>query len=800
MSMRVVQLFLLIILGQIAVAQSNTFIRGRIINLKNGEPVPFATVGVWNTNLGTTADQDGNFEIKGVKPGFIQLKVTAIGFKPQITGEALVTNAKSAIINVALEETFVSIGEVTVRASTFRKSIESPVSLSRIGVEEIEKNPGGNRDISKVVQSFPGVSSTASFRNDLIVRGGGPSENRFYLDGIEIPTINHFSTQGASGGPVGIINVDFIREVNFYSSAFPASSNEALSSILDFRMIDGNSEKTKFRATVGATDIGLTVDGPINSKTTFIASVRRSYLQFLFQALKLPFLPTYNDVQFKVKTKIGSKSELSFIGLGAYDVNRINRGIKNPTDDQRFILNSLPENDQWNYTLGAVLKSYREKSVDTWVISRSHFYNKAFKYPDNNKAQSLILDYSSTEIRNKLRYEHSLEIRGYKLGMGVNIGVDEYRNSTYRLGYKDNQPSVVDFRSSITFLNYGAFTNVSKSYFQERLMLALGVRIDGNAYSSSMRNPFEQFSPRFSASYNLYKGLFVNFNTGVYYQTPPLTALGFADNNGYLVNKHNGLRYIKSNHVVAGLEYRPNEKDRLTLEGFYKHYDSYLFSTDDSVSIASRGGDFGVFGNEALVSKAKGEAYGLELMYRSKDFLGVNLIGTYTLFWSRTKNYNSTIPQSWIPTSWDNRNIVTITGSRKFFKNWEFGLKWRYLGGAPYTPYDLDKSSLKAAYDAIGGLYYDYSRFNQYRLVSYNQLDIRLDKTYYLKKWSMNFYVDIQNVANTKAKQADMYIPELGTDGKPMTDPSDPSRYVLKKIKSDGSGTILPTIGVILDF
>lgn len=784
-----------------SLGQNNAIVKGRIYNMRNGEPIPFATVGVWGTKQGTTADEKGGYELKGIKSGYIQLYISAVGFKPVISGEVLTTNAKGAVLDIPMEETAVSIDEVTVKASSFRKSIESPLSLSRIGIEEIEKNPGGNRDISKVIQSFPGVSSAAAFRNDLIVRGGGPSENKFYLDGIEVPTINHFSTQGASGGPVGVINVDFIREVNFYSGAFPAATSDALSSVLDFRMIDGNKDKLKFRATVGASDLGLTVDGPLSKKTTFIASVRRSYLQLLFKTLKLPFLPTYNDVQFKVKTKIDDKNEILFVGLGAYDVNRLNTSLNKPNDEQQFILNSLPENDQWNYTLGTVFKHYRTKGVDTWVLSRSQFYNKAYKYPNNNESASKILDYSSTEIKSKLRYEHTNIISGFRIGWGANVGFEEYQNTTFQLGYKNGAPSVTDFQSYLNLYGYGVFFNASKNYLNEKLALSLGIRADGNSYSSSMSNPLKQISPRFSLSYNIYNGLFINFNSGRYFQMPPLTSLGYEDGNGNLINKLNNLKYIQSDHIVAGLEYRPSEKDKLTLEGFYKVYKNYLFSVVDSVSIASKGGDYGVFGNEELLSTAQGHSYGFELMYRSKDFYGFNLVGAYTLFWSKTKNFSlGKGAKSWIPTSWDNRNIITITGSRKFGKNWETGLKWRYLGGSPYTPYNLEKSSIKDAYDAIGGLYYDYSQFNEARLSSYQQLDLRIDKTYYLKKWSMNFYIDIQNVLNFKVKRADTYIPELGADGKPIVVSGTPDRYKLKKIKTDGSGTILPTIGVILDF
>ena len=269
--------------------------------------MPFANVVIYGTTTGTLTDDDGFFSISGIEPGYIRLGVSSIGFENYFTDEIYVTNAKKATIEIPLQETRVEIDEVTVKASPFRRQEESPVSLRRIEISEIEKNPGGNRDISKVIQSFPGVGSGVSFRNDVIVRGGGPGENRFYLDGVEIPNLNHFATQGASGGPVGIINVDFIRGVDFYSGAFPANRGNALSSVLEFRQIDGNNEKLKFKGSVGASDLALTLDGPAGRNTTFIASARRSYLQFLFSALKLPFLPTYNDFQFKVRTRLNQQ-------------------------------------------------------------------------------------------------------------------------------------------------------------------------------------------------------------------------------------------------------------------------------------------------------------------------------------------------------------------------------------------------------------------------------------------------------------------------------------------------------------
>jgi len=349
-----ISILLLIGVNNISFAQNSGTLKGRIVNSKNNEPIPFAGITIWGTSTGTQSDIDGNYIIAGLKPGFVEVRVSVIGFKPFVSAELMVTNAKTVFLDISMEETTVEINEVVVKGSAFRKSEESPVSLRRIGITEIEKAPGANRDISKVIQSFPGVSSSASFRNDVIVRGGGPNENRFYLDGVEIPTINHFSTQGSSGGPLGIINVDFVREVNFYSGAFPADKGNALSSILDFRMVDGNREKLKFKGVVGASDLGLTLDGPLSERTTFIASARRSYLQFLFNVIGLPFLPTYNDFQFKVKTRIDTKNEITVLGIGAIDQFKLNTDIKNPTEDQQYILNSLPVFEQWSYTVGAV--------------------------------------------------------------------------------------------------------------------------------------------------------------------------------------------------------------------------------------------------------------------------------------------------------------------------------------------------------------------------------------------------------------------------------------------------------------
>ena len=194
---------------------------GRVFDQSSNQDLPFANVVVLGTGLGTTTDEDGNFDISGLQPGFIRIEVSVIGYKNALSPEIEISNAKTAHVEIALERSNTELEEVTVSASPYRTTEESPLSLKTIGLSEIENSPGANRDISKVIQSFAGVQSTPNFRNDIIIRGGGPSESRFFLDDVEVPNINHFATQGASGGAVGIINADLLREVEYYSGAFP---------------------------------------------------------------------------------------------------------------------------------------------------------------------------------------------------------------------------------------------------------------------------------------------------------------------------------------------------------------------------------------------------------------------------------------------------------------------------------------------------------------------------------------------------------------------------------------------------
>jgi len=773
-------------------------IKGRVFNISNNEPLPFTNIVINGTSIGSTSDLDGNFLFTGILPGYYKLTASSVGFETVISDEFQVTNAKTTYTDIPMKEKTVALEDVVVRPASFRRVEESPLALKSIGIKEIEKSPGANRDISRVIQVLPGVASGVSYRNDLIVRGGGPSENRFLLEGIEIPNLNHFGTQGASGGSVGIINSDLLREVDFYTGAFPANRGNVMSSVLDMKLIDGNPDKMVYRAALGASEMALSASGPLGENSSLLFSARRSYLQFLFSLLKLPFLPTFNDYTLKLKTRLDAKNELTLLSIGSLDKSVLNTGIENPTEEQEYILNYLPSYDQWTYAIGAVYRHYRESSYDTWILSRNMLHNGSDKFEGNEANGTLLLDYDSREIENKFRYENTSRINGYKIISGAGLEYVKYTNATNRkvfIPLGEDTLTSINYDSSLRFLRYNAFLQASRSFLKDRLTLSAGLRVDGSSYSSRTANPLSQFSPRISASYGLTPKLFLNGSAGRFYQLPSYTTLGYRNQTGNLVNRQNGIRYIQSDHLAAGLEFRKSESSRITLEGFYKWYLRYPFSLNDSVSVASKGADYGVYGDEPVVPASGGRSFGVELYYRDRIMDMMNVLLSYTLVRSEFEDKTGKL----IPSAWDNRHILNLTASAEFGKNWVAGAKWRLVGGAPYTPYDYVRSSLKVAWDARGQGYPDYRLYNSRRLANFRQLDLRVDKEYFFRKWSLNLYLDIQNAFNFKSKEPDVLIAQRDANGFPLTDPEDPSRYLLKYLPSE-TGTILPTFGIIVEF
>ena len=766
-------------------------IKGVVIDKSTRQPLEFVNVLVVGLGIGASTDANGNFLITQVPPGIYRLQASFLGYKTELTPEYRV-NHVTPYVQIELEEENASLNEVIVTASPFQKVPESPVSLRVIGLQEIEKAPGANRDISKVVQNYPGVAfSPIGYRNDLIVRGGSPSENRFYLDGVEIPNINHFSTQGASGGPVGLIDADLIRSVKFYSGAFPADKGNALSSVLDFSLRDGDMERNSLKATLGASEVSLSSNGHIGNKTSYLVSVRQSYLQALFKILGLPFLPAYTDASFKIKTRFDSHNELTLLGLGGIDRMKLNLGIEG--EDAEYMLSYLPEINQETYTVGGVYRHYFQRHVQSIVLSQSYLNNRNVKYRDNDESseENLTLRLGSIEQETKLRMENTSSWSVWKVKAGFDLNYSRYKSNEYRKVFT-NALREYDYHTDLSLWRWGMFASVDYAAPDKSFTASMGVRTDGNNYSDKMKELWRQLSPRLSVSYRLIEGLTLSGHVGLYYQLPSYTALGFKGEEGEYVNRH--LDYISVSQESLGLSWTPNENMELSVEGFYKLYGHMPFSLSDQIPLSCKGNDYGTIGNEALSSEAKGRSYGVELMFKWLLTQKLNLSSSLTIFKSEFKDGEQ---GSYVPSAWDNRFILNMSGTYNFPKYWSLGAKVSCIGGSPYTPYDVEKSSLVEAWNVQGRAYYDYSRYNQERLPVFGQLDVRVDKTFYLKKCMLGFYLDIQNITASKLRQPDalMSTGQIENPSAPLSE----QRYVMKSIRQE-SGTLLPTLGITFEY
>jgi len=804
------------LLANAVYAQKTGSISGTILEKNTQLSLPGAIIKLAGTSLGTASDSNGRFRILNIPVKTYNLEISSISFKTVTLYNVVVNSGNENVFTIELEQEVAALKEFVVksnRRSAIAASLETPLSVQRLTAEEIISNPGGGFDISKVIQTLPGVGGGqggGSFRNDIIIRGGASNENVFYLDGIEVPVINHFQTQGGSGGPQGILNTFFIEDVKLSSSAFDARYDNALSSVFQFKQKVGNANKFQGNIRASVLETAITLEGPLskNRKTTFLASARKSYYQLLFKTLDLPFLPNFWDFQTKITHKINDKMTLNFIGIGAIDDFKF-VAPKNISPEKLYLVNSNAIIQQWNYTVGASLKRSLSNGFWNLALSRTRFNNNIQKFEDNENPTDATqtLDFVSNETETKLRFDINKFKNGWKLSYGASTQLAEFDNNTFAVIQKEIrdssnnvlQPEVkLNFSSPLNpFLRLGAFVQIGKRVLNDKLGISGGVRTDMNTFTTEGMNGLQTLSPRISLSYVVADKWTLNASSGIYYKLPVYTLLGYADNNNVLVNRN--AKYTRSTHYTTGVEFLPNEGLRITLEGFYKLYGNVAVSVRDGISLANLGADFSTLGNEAVNTNGKGKAYGVEIFAQkklTKKFFGIL---SYTYYRSLYSGDNNKL----VASSWDNQHLLSVTAGYKFPRNWELGLKFRYQGGAPYTPFDETASRLNYATQGRGTL--DYAMLNTQRLGGFNSSDVRIDKKINLKKFTIDVFLDVTNwyVARnpvipeyTWQRTADNRTFKT-TDGLPIK--ADGSNALPTNMKNDDP-SVIPTIGVIVLF
>ena len=772
----------------VAVSQNTGELNGRILDLQSQQPLEGATVVLEGTSIGTVTDDQGYFKLENIPSKSYNVVVSYLGYQSATQFNIIVKSVGNIPLLFELEEEFETLDEVVVQRSPFKTKSETPLSTQTFSAVEIETYPGGNNDITKVVQSMPGISpSIGGFRNDIIIRGGAPNETVYYLDGIEIPNINHFSTQGSAGGPVGMINVSFIREVTLASSAFGAEYDNPLSGVLAFEQREGDPNGFGGNFRFGASEAGLTLEGPLfrkdksePAKTTFLFSARRSYLQFLFELIGLPIRPDYWDYQWKIKHEIDTYNSLTFVGIGAID----DFSVKAPDEfdaGQQADLEQVPIIDQRSTTVGLSWKrNYKNgNGFMNTVVSTNRLENIFARYEDNTTKTGTIFQNDSFEWETKLRFQATQFTENWKWSTGFNVQNSSYQNNT-RFVYYD-----IAYKTDLNFAKYGMFFKASRSFLNDRLDFSWGIRTDADSFSTTS-NLLNNISPRAAISYDLTKSQKWKFNASIgrYFKIPTYTMLGFQNQTGAFVNQD--AAYTRSDHLVAGLEYNLTPASRFTVEAFRKNYANYPISVIDGVSLANKGGGFEVLGNEEIVSDGKGQSSGIELLFQQK--LSNNFYGVfaYTYFSSEFTGADGVLR----PSVWDSRHLISFSGGYKLKRNWELSARWRFAGKNPYVPVDLS-----ASINSYPELVLDYDRLGEIKLNSFNLADIRIDKKWNFKSLSFNFYFEVQNFL----AQPNPTPPEYGLNRTAEGELINP-RSLIEVSLNDGNSSPLPTFGLVLYF
>lgn len=800
-----------IFLAESAFAQKTGNIIGTVEDINTHKLIAGATISVNGTSFGTVTDSVGAFKLS-VPVGKYTINASLVGYQTLTQYNVEISSGNDQIMRYQMYSETEAIEGVTVTFNRTNSAIATdlvtPLSVQKLTSQEIKSNPGGNFDVSKVVQTLPGVglSNGVGERNDIIIRGGAPNENVYYLDGIEIPVLNHFQTQGSSGGAQGILNVSFIESLKLTTSAFDSRYSDALSSTFVINQRNGNPDRLSGNIRASMTETAVTLEGPLSPKTTFLSSARKSYLGLLFKLVDLPIRPDFYDFQYKVNHKFNDKTTLTSIGIGAIDKFSF-APTKESTPEDVYILRSTPYINQWTYTIGLTLNRKIENGFMNFTLSRNMFNTTLDKFEDENRIeQNRTLLVQSDEAENKFRFDYNKFLNGWKFSAGMDAQYVGYNGNVFNKIFNEvkdangqviSPEQTVQFDSHVNFFKYGIFGHASRRFFEERLLLSGGIRTDMNSMTETGNNPLKTLSPRFSISYRLTNQWNLNASAGTYYKAPIYTALGYKDKLGNFVNKD--MDYTQSTHYVLGAEYLPKNSLRVTLEGFYKKYSDYPVSEATGISLANQGTQYGAVGSERLLTIGAGETYGIEAFVQQKMTKNLFYVLSYSYVLSKFSGADAVLTAS----SWDNRHLFSATLGYKLKNNWDLGLKYRFAGGNPYTPFDM--SSSQQNYLLLGQGIPDASLLNQNRLSNYNQLDFRIDKKYNFKKTALSLYLDIQNLLvqknesnpNFTFKRNDENTAFVTTNGQAIErDGSNAIPIILY----NKSGRPLPSIGVIFEF
>jgi len=705
-------------------------IEGQVTDLDTESPLTGANVLLINTRLGAITDDQGKFSIAAVPVGNYTLQFSYIGYESVKKTDIIVRSGRMTFVQAELKVSSIEMQSTTVRSGYFAESKDQPLSMVTFSYEEIRRGPGSGGDVSRIMMSLPSVAKVNDQMNNLIVRGGSPIENAFYLDNIEIPNINHWPTQGTTGGAMGLLNVDLIRDVSFSSGGFNAIYGDRLSSVMDIGFREGNREEFDGQLDLNFAGFGFVAEGPWFKKHgSWLVSARRSYLDFLLKTIDIgtSVAPVYGDAQAKCVYNLSPHHQLSLIGVWGNDINHPSRDRAEENDmiyygDQNIIENTTGVN--WR----AIWRQGYSNTSCSYTLSS---FNEDFF--ETGSGLRLLKNRSSEQDFKLRNINHFCFSNKYACEFGLDAKQIRSLYNNYYAEYQDAMGTIIpalQLKEKLSALKLGIFGHLLAKPLP-RLSADLGLRFDHYSFNQRCN-----FSPRFSLSYQLSSRANLNFATGLYYQNLPLILLAQNPDHKNLVDP-------RAVHYVVSMDYLLTENTKLTFEVYQKDYWRFpidpqqpkLFLLDE---LSYRYGYF--FNHERLTDKGQAEAKGIEMMVQKK--LAKNFYGLVSAAYFRTRYRD--MNGSWRNRVFDNRVIFSIEGGFKPNNKWEFSCRWVYAGGLPYTPFNTQASQQHN--QAV----LDENRINAARYPDYHSLNLRFDRRFHFSRSNLVFYLSAWNVYNRK--------------------------------------------------
>lgn len=752
-----------------AVAQDLKNIRGQVVDKDSKYPIIGANVMVLNSNpiIGDKTDENGYFTLANVPLGRVSVKVSFIGYKDAYANEVQVIAGKETQLNIELEEKVSELKEVQITDKTEKgraKNDFAAVSARSFEVEQTNRFSGSRNDPARMASNFAGVSGANDARNDIIIRGNSPLGLLWRLEGIDIPSPNHFASFGSTGGPVSMLNNNTLARSDFMTSAFPAEYGNAVSGVFDLKMRAGNKNKYEFLGQLGFNGIELGAEGPFakkKSQATFLFNYRYSTLGF-FKLIGANFgtgtaVPEYQDLSFKIDVPTKKYGTFRIFGLGgisSIDLKGTPADTLSASSNRKSLYGTDNQNIYNRVRTGIIGFSHtyfiNSRSFIRTALAASHQQQKADIDTIGNYRDSVYHEATTRFQKVILRQnKYSAHILYSNKLSAKNTVVAGIIANVFDVKFSD---SISLFNRYVPLKSGQGFSALLEGYvtwqhkFGERVVLNTGVHMQYFTLSNSAMP-----EPRIGARYQINERQFISLGYGLHNQIQPLPTYYNYVTGGTGGATNLGMGFTRSNHVVLGYDLVFKKDFHLKTEVYFQYLDNVPVERfASSFSMLNAGAEFSTPNNANLVNRGVGRNYGLELTMEKFFSKGYYFLVTGSLFQSEYRGSDNV----WRNTAFNGHYVVNGLGGYEYkfggkknkVKRHAIALdgKVTVAGGRYYTNIDTLQSRLN--HDLV----YDNNNAFSQQYPVYFRLDLKLTYRISLRKVTHEFSFDVQNVTNQK--------------------------------------------------